>query len=556
MVRRFGPYLRRYRLLIAGSMLALLAEVGLRLLEPWPLKFILDRVIATAPSGGDSGVAIIDGLDALTLLTLSALGLVVITSLRALAAYFSTVALALVGNRVLTEVRADLYDHLHRLSPGFFACRRGGDLTVRVTSDIALLKEAAVTAALPLLGNTLILAGMVAVMFWLNARLAMLALSIIPVFWLFTVRLSGRIREVSRKQRQREGAMAATVAESVGAMKLVQALSLEDTFGKPFGRQNHRSLKEGVEARRLSAGLERMVDVLIGLATGLVLWYGARLVLRNALTPGDLVVFLTYLKSGFKPVRAFAKHSARMAKASAAGDRVIELLEAAPEVLDLPGAVPVPGLHGAIRFESVGFAYEPGHSVLHGIDLDTRPGERIAVVGPSGSGKSTLAALLLRLHDPVQGRILVDGRDCRDYTVASLRAQISVVPQDTTLFAASVRDNIAFGAPGTPQERVEAAARQANAHGFIQALPDGYDTLLGERGVTLSSGQRQRLAIARAAVRDAPIVILDEPTTGLDEENEHAVTEALEQLAARRTTFLITHDLHLAARAEDRKSVV
>jgi ATP-binding cassette subfamily B protein len=549
MVRHFWPYIRKWNALVAGSTLALVAEVGLRLLEPWPLKVIFDRVIVTAP-GGQSGIAAIDALDPMRLLLLSALAVVAITGLRALAAYASTVGFALVGNRVLTDVRADLYRHLQRLSLSFHARARGGDLTMRLIGDVGLLREVAVTALLPLLGNVLILVGMVAVMLWLNASLALLALVIVPLFWLVTARIGRRIREVARRQRQREGALAAAAAETIGAIKVVQALSLEDRFAATFDGQNDRSLTEGVKAGRLAAGLERTVDMLIGLATALVLWYGALLVLGATLTPGDLLVFLTYLKNGFKPVRDLAKYTGRLAKATAAGERVLALLDKAPAVRDLPGATPAPPFHGAVRFEDVGFAYVPEQPVLKGLNLDIQPGQRVALVGPSGNGKSTLVGLLLRLYDPLRGRIQIDGLDIRRYTLESVRAQISVVLQDTLLFAASVRDNIAHGVPAAEPAAIEAAARLANAHGFIMALPDGYDTLLGERGVTLSTGQRQRLAVARAAVREAPIVILDEPTTGLDEANERAVTDALERLTVGRTTVLVTHDLRLASRAD------
>src|SRR5262249_41935452 len=239
--------------------------------------------------------------------------------------------------------------------------------------------------------------------------------------------------------------------------------------------------------------------------TALVLGYGALLVLRGTLSPGDLLVFLAYLKTAFRPVRD-------LAKATAAGERVLDLLDRTPEVRDRPGAVPAPALRGQVRFEGVGFAYEPGKPMLQEVEFEVGPGQRVALVGPSGIGKSTVVSLILRLYDPCEGRVVLDGRDVRDYTLASLRAQISVVLQDSILFAASVWDNIAYGAPGATREEIEAAARLANAHDFIQALPKGYDTILGERGVTLSHGQRQRIAIARAAVRKAPLLILDEPT--------------------------------------------
>jgi ATP-binding cassette subfamily B protein len=541
--RRFWPHLRKERRLIATSLLALLAEVGLRLLEPWPLKFVFDSVLASNPASNPSGVPFLDKLDPSTLLIASAVAVVAITALRALAAYINTVGFAMVGNRVLTRVRSDLYAHMQRLSLSFHTKARGGDLVVRVISDVSQLKDVAITALLPLVAHGLILLGMVGLMAWLNWQLTLLALVTVPLFWLSTMRLTKRIQDAARKQRKREGAMAATASESLGAIKIVQALSLENILSASFFSQNKESLKQDAKASKLSASLERTVDVLIAVSTGLVLWYGATLVMNKSLTPGDLLVFLTYLKNAFKPVRDFAKYTGRLAKATAAGERVLDLLDREPDVQDLPNARPAPALRGAVAFENVSFAYEPGHPVLRDINLNIEPGRCVALVGPSGNGKSTLVGMILRLYDPSTGSVKIDGRDIRDYTLDSLRAQVGVVMQDTVLFAASARDNIAYGAPQATDEEIIAAARLANAHDFIEALPEGYDTILGERGSTLSNGQRQRIAIARAAIRRAPILILDEPTTGLDEENERAVMEALQRLMVGRTTFLITHKL-------------
>ena len=548
-IRYFFPLLRKQRILILGSFLALFGEVLLRILEPWPLKFIIDRVIIIKPSGDNPSFTNIDMLDPMTLLTLAALSVVVIAGLRAIAAYLNKVGFALIGSRVLTEVRNKLYRHLQFLSLSFHTKARSGDLIVRVISDVGMLKEVVVTAVLPLLGNLFILGGMLGVMFWLHWQLTMLVIVTAPLFLFSVVRRSKKIQHVARKQRKREGAMASTASESIGAIKVVQSLSLDETFSKEFSSQSNKSLKEGVKVKRLTAGLERTVDVLIALATALVMWFGVRFVLGNELTPGELLVFLSYLNSAFRPVRNFAKYTARLAKASAAGERVLEVLEQKPDVHDLPNAVKAPAFSGLVQFDDVSFAYETGHPVLEKIDFKVFPGQSIALVGASGSGKSTLISLLLRLYNPTQGRVMIDGHDICKYTLASLRAQISVVLQDALLFATSVRDNIAYGAPYVKTEDIEIAARLANAHEFIEALPQGYDTILAERGVTLSNGQRQRITIARAAIRRSSILILDEPTTGLDEENEKEVMEALERLAQGRTTFLITHNLYQASRA-------
>jgi ATP-binding cassette subfamily B protein len=549
-LRFFWPRLRKQRRLIAASLAALLAEVVLGTLEPWPLKLIFDHVLGVRHRGRSPVFPALEALDTSTLITLSALAIILISGLRALADYANTIGFARVANRVLTEVRGDLYRHLHGLSLSFHSKARSGDLLLRIMHDVNQLRDVTVTAALPLVADGLILCGMVGVMIWLHWKLAALVLATLPLFGLWTVRLTGRIHQAARSQKQRESAMAATAAEAIGAIKVVQALSLEGRFVASFLRRNQESRKEDVRTARLTAALGRSVAFLVAASTALVLWYGARLVIRQELTPGELLVFMTYLRNAFRPVRDFTKYTGRLVKATAAGERVIHLLEQTPQVRDLPGAVPAPAFRGAVRFVDVSFAYEPGRGVLDRINFAVEPGEHVAVVGPSGIGKSTLASLLLRLHDPTEGHIRIDGRDIREFTLASLRGQISVVLQDCVLFAASVRENIAYGAAETTFEAVEAAARLAGAHEFISALPQGYDAIVGERGATLSGGQRQRIALARAAIRQAPILIFDEATTGLDEENERIVLESLGRVSRGRTTFWISHDLRLASRAD------
>lgn len=549
--RYFWPHLREHRGLIAGSMTALFLEVALRLLEPWPLKFVFDYILGTKATGKVKKLPeYLQSFDVITLLTFAAIAVVVITSLRALASFWQTIGFAKLGNRALGKVRNQLYRHVQYLSLSFHTQAKTGDLVVRLIGDVGMLQDVAVTALLPMLAKILIVSGMIALMFAMNWQLAVIAVGVFPLFWLRTVTLSKKMQEVAKKQRRQEGAMAAAVAESIQAIRTVQALSLEDRFSETFSSESDRSAKQDVRGKRLSAALERSVDVLVAIATALVLWFGTRLVLDYKVTPGELIVFLAYLKSAYRPVQDFAKYTARLGKASAAGERVIDLLERVPDVRDLPGAVRAPSFTGALKFDHVSFSYERDRELLQDIDLEVRAGQHVALVGSSGGGKTTLFSLILRLYDPVKGRVLIDGRDIREFTIESLRAQISVVLQDNVLFAASVKDNIAFGSPGASLEEVQAVARLANAHDFIMALPQGYDTILGERGVTLSHGQRQRIAIARAAIRKAPFLILDEPMTGLDRKNEREVLEALESLYQSRTTFLITHDPRHAATAD------
>jgi ATP-binding cassette subfamily B protein len=542
LLRHFGPEIRAQRRWIIVSLLALFAEVGLRLLEPWPIKIVFDHVLADKTSSAAAGFAWFANLTPVGVLTVAAVALVTFTGLRALAAYWNAVGFAIVGTRVLTSVRARLFRHLHLLPLSFHNRSRSGDLVVRIISDVGMLQDVTVTALLPLVARLLILAGMVGVMVWMNWQLALLALVLLPLFWLRTVKLTRSIREVAQQQRRREGAMAATAAESFSGMKIVQALAAADSFADAFGSQNDKSLTQDVKGKRLAASLERSVDFLIAGATALVLWQGARLVLAGSLTPGDLLVFLAYLKSAFRPVQDFAKFTGRLGKASAAGARVIELLDAKPEVVDRADAVDAPEFRGEICFENVSFGYEPGRPVLENVSFTVRSGQTLAILGESGGGKSTLLNMLARLHEPTSGRILIDGRDIRDYRVDSLRRRLGIVLQENVLFAGSVRDNIALGMASATDEQVEAAARLANAHQFITELKDGYDTLVGERGATLSQGQRQRIAIARAAIRGASLLLFDEPTTGLDAVNERGVIEGLRNLSRCHTAIWVTHN--------------
>ncbi|NJL35927.1 MAG: ABC transporter ATP-binding protein [Leptolyngbyaceae cyanobacterium SM1_4_3] len=549
-VTRFWPEIRKEGFLITLAWVGLLAEILAQLLEPWPLKLIFDYIIIPRDDAPPLPIAFLNDLPQMVLLTVLTAAIVAATALRAGAAYMSLVSMSIAASRIIAEIRAKLYAHLQRLSLSFHSKARGGDLITRIINDIDRLREVTITAAVPLFVNTLTLFGMIGVMLWMNWQLAVIGLLVFPFFILSTLKLTKRIHTVAREQRKREGAMAATAAEAIGAIKVVQALSLEGMLESMFSDENSKSQEEVARTQQLSAGLQRTVEMLVAIATAVVLWRGVQLVIQGAATPGDLLVFITYLKTSFKPTKQLAKYMAQIAKATASGERVVDLLDTVPDIRDARGAIEAPPFRGAVRFRNVTFGYEPDKGILNGVSFEAKPGQRVALVGPSGGGKSTLVSLLLRLYDPIEGQILIDEHDLREYKLESLRRQVSIVLQESVLFAVSIRDNIAYGSLGATDAEIEAAARLANAHEFILDLPQGYDTIMGERGATLSGGQRQRIAIARAAVRKARIVILDEPTVGLDNENEHAVTEALERLAQTCTTFLITHDLRGAVSAD------
>ena len=547
---RFWPQIRKQRFLIAGSSVALFSEVLFRLLEPWPLMFIIDHVIVTTPASGSSKIGWLDSLGPMTLLTLSAVALVLIACTRAVAIYIRRVGFALAGNRVLTECRSELFSHLQRLSLSFHNQRKTGDLITRVTGDIGRLQEIAVTAALPLLAHVITLIAMLVVMLFMDWRLALVALGVLPLFVLSLRRLGGRIRQAARRQRLQEGQMGATAAEAIGAMKVVQSLSLEEVHERTFVAQNRSSLKEGVRGKRLSARLMGTADILIALGTAVVLWFGARLVLHDVITLGQLTVFLAYLRTAFKPMRDLAKYTGRIAKAAASAERILEVLDTTPLIRNRPHAVEAPQTITRLCFEDVAFGYEPKRLALDDFTLEAKLGQVIALAGPSGAGKSTVVNLLLRLYDPLAGRITCNGKDIRDLTIESLRRSIAVVPQDNVLFAVSAGDNIGYGLPGASDAQIVAAAKLARAHEFILALPQGYDTILGERGETLSEGQRQRISLARAAIREAPILVLDEPTASLDNENNRLVCEALRKLSHERISFILAHDLSTIEQAD------
>jgi ATP-binding cassette subfamily B protein len=548
LARAFRAEMAREQRLMWISAGTVLGGVLFRILEPWPLKFIYNAVFLKHQYG--LWLTLLRGLGTEAQVAIFAVSMIAITGLAATFEYLSTVAMGVAASRILADIRGKLFRHLANLSISFHGRNRTGDLVTHVTYDVDRMREVIVSSLLPFLTNVLTLIAMVGVMFWMNWTLGCIVAVAFPVFFFVVNRLTARINEIARVQRVREGAVASTTAETIGSIRIVQALSLQTKFMDIFSIANRKSLQAGNQVQQLSAGLERSVDLLATSTAAVVLWFGVHNVLEGRLTPGDLIVFANYLRIGFKPIRQLAKYLGQIARALASGDRILELLATPLEIQDGVDSLPAPPFAGHIRFENVSFEYEPRRVALRNVSFEVKPGQKAVLVGPSGSGKSTIASLLLRLHDPQEGRILIDGRDIRTYTIESLRSQISIVMQDSPLFALSVRDNIAFGATSGSSQEITEAARIANAHDFIMHLPQQYDTVLGERGATLSGGQRQRVAIARAAIRQAPIIILDEPTTGLDRKNEREVSAALDRLSDKSTTLLITHDLQTAQNAD------
>jgi ATP-binding cassette subfamily B protein len=549
--RYFWKDIRTRSGIIFRSFVALLLGVVFRLLEPWPLKFVLDQVFDQKASVQATTITLPESWSATGVVIFVSLAVIVIAVMRAWTDYTSRVGFFKVGNHVVIRVRDRLYRHLQALPMSFHDRAKHGDLITRVTRDVSLLRDVTATAILPLIGSSMVLLGMAVVMVWLNWKLAAVSLVIIPLYWLTTVRLGRQIRETARKQRQREGAMATIASESIGAIRDIKALGLEEKFAIDFDKKNNQSQTDDLKASRLSLKLGRTVDVLLAIATAGVLWLGARYVLEGAMFPGDLVVFLVYLKRSFKPAQEFAKYTARIAKATAAGERVINLLERPVESKQKSNSTDFENVRGEIEFRDVSFGYDNQQLVLKNFDLKIEPGKTVAITGPSGVGKSTLFGLLLRFYEPKSGQILIDGQDIQNYSPATLRSVFSVVLQNPLLFASSIRENIALGNSSASEADILAAARLAEVDEFVLQMPELFETQIGERSTTLSRGQRQRIAIARAALAGKNILLLDEPTTGLDENNQKIVSEALLDLAQDKTTLMITHDPKMADRADE-----
>ncbi|MDN5727501.1 MAG: ABC transporter ATP-binding protein/permease [Propionibacteriales bacterium] len=541
------PHLPGRRRLLAGGSLALILEVIFRVLEPWPVKFVVDAV--TRSLGADLGSP---GPKAGLELFLACAGAtVLIVGLRALCNYLATVGFALGGSQIATALRQQVFGHVSRLSRRYHSTARSGDLVQRLVGDVGKLQEVAVSAGMPLLVNVFTLLAMFGVMMWLDPLMAVVVVAAAAVFWLMSRTSTGKITRASRRTRRSEGDMANLAQEALGGITVVQAYGLEADLEKQFGRRNEQSLTDGVQARRLAAGLERRTDVLVGVATATVLLLGGLRVVEAAMTPGDLVIFLTYLKTAMKPLRDMAKYTGRIARASASGERVADVLDTEQDITSPPVPRPLPIMRGVVDLDHVYADHGTPVPVLRDLDLHIPAGQRVALVGPSGAGKSTATSLLLRMMDPSSGTVRIDGVDVRRLDLEELRSQVAVVLQESVLFTGTIADNIRHGRPAATDSQVRQAARRAKAHEFIRRLPEGYDTVVGERGGTLSGGQRQRIAIARALLRDAKVVILDEATTGLDAENAAAVRAALEDLTRGRTTIVITHD-EATARACDR----
>jgi subfamily B ATP-binding cassette protein MsbA len=489
------------------------------------------------------------GHNRLEIVNFAVLAVAVIAVVGAISSYAETYLTTSVGQWVMHDLRRTLYQHIHHLSLAEYDQQRTGDLISRVTGDIAAVQDFITSAMLGILVDVLTIAGMIGVMFWIDWRFTLIALSIVPVLFVVVFFFTKKIKQASRAVRKKEGELLSIVQEVFSSMRVVKAFSREEYEQRRFEEQSLDNVETALQARSLKAKLAPIVEVIAAVGTCLVLGYGARLALAGKLSAGDLIVFLAYLGKMYKPMRDLSKMTDTVSKATVSYERIEEVLNTVSRVRNLPHARRAPPLKGQIEFDNVSFGYSADRMILRDVAFRIEPGQIAAFVGPSGAGKSTIASLIPRFYDPTAGVVKLDGLDVRRYTLDSIRQQMSFVLQDSVLFRAPIWQNIAYGRPEARRAEIIRAAELANAHEFIQAMPDGYDTMVGERGVSLSGGQRQRIAIARAIIRNTPILILDEPTSGLDSASEQVVFEALNRLMEGKTCVVIAHHLATIQRA-------
>ncbi len=548
------PLVRPMRGGLAAIVAVMAASTVLELLRPWPIKLLIDGALTGLPL--PDAVAWLPSLPGAgtpggLVVWLAAATVLLFVAQQATRVAESVMKTGL-GASATAALGAKVFDRLLALSPRFHQRRATGDLVRRVMTDSSCLQELIVGALLPALSAVTMLVLMFVILWRLDAVLAVMAVGVAPVIFLLVRVLDKPMTESTYAQQTLEGEMMALAEQTLSSLPIVQAFTREPEGDRRFQHLSSRTLQASL--RTLAAQLQFKIGTGTATAVGTaaVMAVGGLHVLQGRLSVGDLLVFLSYLASLYGPVEILAYIGVGLAAGAARARRVFEVLDEPEAVQEAPGAkAPAPSTGGiAVRLDDVTFGYTPGRPVLRNLSIEVHPGEVVALVGPTGAGKSTLVSLIPRLFDPWHGFVLVGGHDVRQLTLEGLRRQVAFVLQDSFLLPMSVADNIAFGTPGATRTHVEAAAVAAQADGFIRALPDGYDTLIGERGATLSGGERQRLAIARALVKDAPVLVLDEPTASLDVETEASLMEAIERLMAGRTVILIAHRLSTARRAD------
>jgi ATP-binding cassette subfamily B protein len=555
---RLARYARRRVPSMSVMLTSLLAGSVLDVVKPWPMKILVDDVLRSprVPHSVTTGFAVLPGGGTRSgIVAWLVIGTVLLFAFGWLADMLSAYASVVLGQKMTFDLAGDLFAHLQRLSLRFHARTSVGDTIRRVIDDSGCVASIVQGVALPLVTSTASLIMMFAVMWRLNAELALVALCVVPVIAAVVRRYAGPMAERSYRQHDAEGAIYDTIEQTLTAIPVIQAFGGEAEREQRFRGDTARALAAVVTTTNVQLTFKVLVGLTTTLGTAAIIWVGAEQALAHHLTLGTLLVLLSYLASLYTPIEATVYSAATFSDAMGSARRVVEVLDVPPEVVDRPGAPALGRVRGAVGLADVWFGYLPDRPVLRGVSLELAAGETVAVVGVTGAGKSTLAGLVARMFDPWRGSVSIDGRDVREVSLASVRRAVSLVLQDSLLFPVSVAANIGYGRPEASRAEIVAAARAVGADGFIERLPDGYDTVLGERGGTLSGGERQRLAVARALLKDAPVLVLDEPTSALDVQTEAGLLAGLRRLMAGRTTLIIAHRLS-TVREADRIAVV
>ncbi len=550
MVAKFLPYLKAHRWQVAWALAQVFLITGFELLKPWPLQIVIDYVLGgkPAPVGGMVGTFL--SLPPTVLLVAACAGLIVVNlgaSALTLLHNYTTIR---VGQNMVNDLRSDLYAHLQRLSLAYHSRQRVGDLMYRITADSFAVQTMIMNGVLPILSAVILLGGMLIVLFPMDPMLTLLALTVVPILFVLISAFNRKIVEVATEVRDADARVYSLVQWGMSAIKVVQAFTKEEEEHRRFMGASRESLRATLRMYNWQTLYSGAVSVVIAGGTAVVIYAGARAVMSGTLTLGQLIIFVSYLAQLYTPINQITQSWGLIAGARVGAARVFEVLDTEPDLKSGSRQFPPTGAHGEVAWRNVRFHYRPDLAVLKEIDLTIDAGKKIAIVGPTGAGKSTLLGLLPRFFDPTGGSVTIDGHDVREYQLASLRRQIGMVLQPPLIFPLSVADNIAYGRPGADHAAIENAARQARIHDLIMQLPERYQTQLGEAGVSLSEGEKQRITIARALLRDAPILILDEPTSALDVETEALVMEAVERLMEGRTTFIIAHRLSTVRRCD------
>jgi ABC-type multidrug transport system fused ATPase/permease subunit len=538
--------LRPYRAWLTIVLAAMLVEIAMGLAVPWPLKLVIDNALNDhhlphwldwahqyAGFGRHTlGVALFAGVATL-----------VIAIVGAIASYIDNYFTTSAGQWVANDLRLRIYEHLHRLSLRYYDHAKVGTLVSTITSDVATIQDFASSSTLSIVVDLLTILFMVALMFWLEWDFTLIAVGFAPMLLLFIFHFKKIVKDATRAVRVRQSELLSIVQRGLGSIRVTKAFGRQELELAHLEQASHATVAAALRARKIKSMMSPIVNIVVAICTAVVLCRGTSLIVTGNMTAGALTVYLAYLKSFFKPVKDLAGMTSTLAQTTVALERIQTILSADEVIKERTGAVDPGRVKGAIAFDRVSFGYEKDSPVLREVSFSIAPGEVVGIVGPTGSGKSTVLSLLPRFYDPALGRILIDDIDIADYKVSALRSQIGFVLQDSVLFHGTVRENIAYGRPEATDGEIVAAAKIANAHDFISRMPLGYESVVGERGETLSGGQRQRIAIARAVIRNSPILVLDEPTAALDAESEHLVIEALRNLMKGRTVIMIAHRL-------------